>query len=108
MSAQSRRTVPLPAGWYSRIRPRILKRDGRLCQWPTAVGICGRRATHVDHRTPAHLGGTDDDDNLWSLCAAHHAHKTAHEAASEAARIRAKRYRPPEPHPGMAQPEVRD
>ncbi|GAA2618827.1 HNH endonuclease signature motif containing protein [Actinomadura fulvescens] len=102
MAAPSRRTTPLPPGWHTRIRPRILARDGYLCQWPTRPGICGRPATDVDHRDPAHLGGVDDDDNLWALCGDHHRTKTAREAGAAAARITAKRYRPAEPHPGWA------
>jgi 5-methylcytosine-specific restriction protein A len=36
-------------------------------------------ATHVDHIKPKAHGGTDDDDNLESLCAACHRAKTATE-----------------------------
>lgn len=50
-------------------RFRILKRDGFRCQ------LCGRKANeddgielHIDHKMPISKGGTDDDDNLWTLC----------------------------------------
>jgi len=46
----------------------ILKRDSYTCQ------ICGRSAEadkvklHVDHKIPRVKGGSNEDDNLWSLC----------------------------------------
>lgn len=60
------------------IRPRILMRDGYLCQDHKRRNI-GAAATHVDHIIPKALGGTDDDDNLESLCASCHWKKTATE-----------------------------
>lgn len=93
----SRRVVPLPPDWRH-IRLRILDRDGRRCQWPTRHGICGQPATDVDHIVPAHLGGTEDDANLRSLCGPHHRTKTSSEAAR--ARI-TRRSRTAEPHPGL-------
>lgn len=48
----------------------ILKRDDYQCR------LCGVRAhtgsavtLHVDHRIPRSRGGTNDPDNLWTLCA---------------------------------------
>ncbi len=38
---------------------------------------CGRPATDVDHIVPKVRGGSDDERNLQSLCAAHHRVKTA-------------------------------
>lgn len=50
----------------SRTRARILARDKSTCQ------LCGRKAPdvnlEVDHRVPVILGGSNDDDNLWTLC----------------------------------------
>lgn len=49
-------------------RFRILKRDGYRCQ------LCGRSQAdenvklHVDHRVPLAKGGSNEDDNLWTLC----------------------------------------
>lgn len=47
----------------------ILRRDGFRCR------VCGLRASekenlvlHVDHRLPVAAGGTDDEENLWTLC----------------------------------------
>ena len=38
---------------------------------------CPARATDVDHIIAKRNGGTDDEDNLQSLCHAHHSSKTA-------------------------------
>ena len=40
---------------------------------------CLELATDVDHITPRSKGGTDDWDNLQSLCHSHHSAKTARE-----------------------------
>lgn len=47
---------------WRKIRARVLKRDGHLCQ------MCGAVATHCDHIIPRRLGGSDSMDNLQSLC----------------------------------------
>lgn len=54
---------PIPVGR----RFDVLQRDNFRCQ------LCGRSAPNgavleVDHRTARALGGTDDLDNLWTLC----------------------------------------
>jgi 5-methylcytosine-specific restriction enzyme A len=67
------------AAWV-KTRSRILKRDGYLCQTCKREGRL-TPATAVDHVKPKAKGGTDDDDNLASICAAHHAEKSAREAA---------------------------
>lgn len=50
-------------------RFRILQRDSFRCR------LCGRQANekeglelHIDHKLPLAKGGTDDEDNLWTLC----------------------------------------
>lgn len=45
-------------------RRRILMRDGYACQ------CCGvvRMDNEVDHRVPLEQGGSNDDDNLQTLC----------------------------------------
>lgn len=63
--------------WTKR-RDRILRRDCGLCQ------VCKRAgrvtiATEVDHRVPKSQGGTDDDDNLQSICKPCHKTKTGSE-----------------------------
>jgi len=64
-------------------------------------GICGAYAYRVDHKSPAHLNGSDDDDNLWTLCDTHTRYKDASEGGRAAAAKRIPRRRPPEPHPGL-------
>lgn len=52
-----------------RVRARVLFRDGSRCQ------MCGASPARdpevqleVDHKIPLHLGGSNDEDNLWALC----------------------------------------
>lgn len=52
-----------------RVRARVLFRDGSRCQ------MCGASPARdaevqleVDHKVPLHLGGSNDEDNLWALC----------------------------------------
>lgn len=101
MSSQGRRSAPLPRGWESKTRPRILRRDRYVCQWPMVTGgICGEPANEVDHKIPAHLGGPETDENYWALCSWHHARKTGREA-SAVAHARPPRRRPVQAHPGL-------
>ncbi|MFE4857370.1 HNH endonuclease [Streptomyces sp. NPDC056670] len=101
MSSQGRRSAPLPKGWASRTRPRILRRDKHACQWPVITGgICGEPANQVDHKIPTHLGGQDCDANYWALCQWHHDQKTGREA-SAVAHAKPPRSRPAEAHPGL-------
>lgn len=63
---------------WRKTRERILERDGHRC---TAIEN-GRRCPettnlHVDHITPKASGGTDDDENLTTLCARHNLTKGA-------------------------------
>lgn len=59
---------PERKGITPRKRFTILQRDGFRCQ------LCGRTAEHdlvaleVDHQQPVSKGGTNDDENLWTLC----------------------------------------
>jgi 5-methylcytosine-specific restriction endonuclease McrA len=101
MPSQGRRSAPLPKGWH-RIRGRILKRDGRVCQWPLGTGgICGEPANQVDHKIGAAQGVDDHSDaNLWALCQWHHDRKTGREASAVAHAL-PPRARPVEAHPGM-------
>jgi 5-methylcytosine-specific restriction protein A len=52
------------------------KRNWYIKHHPLCVK-CGRIATDVDHIIPRVRGGTDDEDNLQSLCHACHSRKTA-------------------------------
>lgn len=63
---------------WEKIRERALQRDGYLCV------MCKKEnrfisATHVDHIKSKQSGGGDELENLQSLCAPHHEHKTASE-----------------------------
>lgn len=92
----SRRREALPDNWRTEIRPRILERDGWRCTAPD--GEAGRRCIHlaeeVDHIIPHHMGGSDDDENLTSLCSYHHSLKSSQEGHAARAAQRAKRLRP--------------
>lgn len=70
---------------WDRIRPRIIARDNNCCQACLADGrvtLVGHKpyTAYVDHITPKAEGGTDDDDNLQTLCRACHTTKTGAEA----------------------------
>ncbi|WP_426817916.1 HNH endonuclease [Winslowiella sp. 2C04] len=60
------------------LRARILQRDKHLCQNHMKQGKPVPAST-VDHIIPKAHGGTDDDNNLQSLCWACHKAKTAKE-----------------------------
>lgn len=61
------------ADWRAR-RLRVLVRDAYRCHECRRV-VSGREA-HVDHAVPLEDGGTDDDDNLRTLCERCHGRKT--------------------------------
>ena len=71
---------------WDRLRKTILQRDCYLCQQCKRQGritaLCAKPYDHaVDHITPRAKGGTDDPDNLESLCGDCHDRKSAEEAA---------------------------
>lgn len=71
--------------WREKLRPAALRRDRRLC---VACLRRGRlvRATDVDHVVPISAGGSPRSmDNLQSLCASCHSHKTGAEKAGRLA-----------------------
>nr|WP_286137300.1 HNH endonuclease [Mycobacterium sp. IS-3022] len=73
-------------GWLA-IRAHILKRDDGQCQdrdWG-----CEGEAVEVHHIVPIELGGTNDDDNLISLCAPCHQRRTAEQQQERQARKKA-------------------
>ncbi len=57
------------------LRKLILVRDNHVCQMHLAKGIIAS-GNHVDHKIPKAKGGTDDPDNLWTLCRPCHDEKT--------------------------------
>lgn len=99
-NGSSKRRLELPPNWYTEIRPRILKRDGYVCQQRRSdrPGICGQPANQVDHINDPH---DHSDDNLQSLCAWHHRKKTEGESAEARRRIAAKGKMPVRKHPGL-------
>lgn len=52
----------------ARLRFAILKRDGYRCRTCGATPDHGV-SLHVDHKRARALGGLNDPDNLWTLCA---------------------------------------
>lgn len=65
---------------WDRARARVLRRDAGICQACLADGLV-HQGTEVDHKLPKSQGGTDDDSNLQTICAARHRAKTLAEAA---------------------------
>lgn len=100
------RKSTLPANW-SKLRLRILKRDGKQCQ------IRGRRclgkATDVDHVSDPL---DHSDANLQSACGPCHRHKTAKQGAAASTvkrqEMAAAKFRPKNRHPGLLTDEQVD
>lgn len=65
---------------WDKLRRLVLQRDCGICQ-PCAKEGMVHVGTEVDHRVPKEQGGTDDLDNLQTICAARHRRKTQEEAA---------------------------
>lgn len=61
---------------WDKVRKLALKRDRHLCI-PCLAGGRPTQATQVDHIKPKAKGGTDDMDNLQSICTECHEAKTA-------------------------------
>lgn len=97
----STRRHRLPPDW-PKIRKRILRRDGHVCQTrDDRYRICGRPATEVDHKRP---GDDHSDGNLEAICEWHHARKSSREGNAAKAKNRreiASRFRTSENHPGI-------
>lgn len=93
----SDRLERLPDDWPA-LRAERLRLDGYRCTKRLPSGKrCPRKASDVDHHIP---GDDHRIANLRSLCAHHHARKSAREGI-QARRERAKaRKRPAEQHPG--------
>ena len=93
--SSSDRRAHLPRGW-AKLRAKVLERDGHRCQ--IRGPACTIHATEVDH-----IGHRDDHDlgSLRAVCTACHTERTTEQAADARATIRGRRYRAPEPHPGL-------
>lgn len=98
----SDRRSRLPPDWESKIRPRILRRDGHRCTARDQDGDrCPERATDVDH---VRRGDIHEDWNLVAICTWHHSRKSSREGAQAAARKKAaanRKFRRSETHPGL-------
>jgi 5-methylcytosine-specific restriction protein A len=80
-TASSRRTGTRQ--FNATIRPRVLERDGGLCR---VMGPgCARLASQVHHVKEVSAGGSDDLDNLISVCEPCHKHITAASAGGSKA-----------------------
>jgi hypothetical protein len=66
-NSYSRSRFGLQAGLSQSLRFTILKRDGYRCQLCGASASKGARL-EVDHKQPRARGGSDDPENLWTLC----------------------------------------
>lgn len=81
------------------IREIILERDGRVCQ--AGDDGCEGEAVEVHHLVPIELGGSNDDENLMSLCWSCHYRRTTEQRQARAVRERAeKREAQRRNHPG--------
>nr|WP_240619077.1 HNH endonuclease signature motif containing protein [Mycobacterium intracellulare] len=81
------------------IRRRILERDGHVCR--AQKDGCEGTAVEVHHVIPIEAGGTNEDDNLVSLCAACHYRYTTEQRQARADRMNAeKKEQARRNHPG--------
>lgn len=71
----STRRLRLPDDWAER-RHYVMVRDGYRCQVPMPNGICGWKATDVDH---IERGDNHDPTNLRAICQYHHRIKSSSE-----------------------------
>lgn len=78
------------SAFYQKNRLRAFVRDGFKCQFPYCRTTRLRSLT-AHHITPACQGGTNDLDNLITLCDAHH--KALHTEAIEALFFQVWQYR---------------
>jgi 5-methylcytosine-specific restriction endonuclease McrA len=90
----SRRRQELPPEWEE-IRLAVL----RDAEWMCELGWAGClvEATDVDHRK---RGNDHSRSNLQALCSECHKKKTSREGVEARRKLRARRKRPPERHPG--------
>lgn len=80
-STVSRHKRGYGSAWY-KLRKVILRRDRHLCQ-PCLAQYRVTPATQVDHIKAKANGGTDDPDNLQSICDACHKRKTIEDQHGE-------------------------
>jgi hypothetical protein len=61
------KTTVKRSGLSAKDKYRIRNRDGHLCQ-SCGKGVKDGIKLHVDHKIPIDWGGTNLDNNLWTLC----------------------------------------
>lgn len=72
----------LDTGQWKRIRAAVRRRDGNAC------AVCGSsEKLSVHHVIPARLGGSDEMDNLVTVCVLHHRQADAQLRRREAANL---------------------
>jgi hypothetical protein len=100
MSAGSWRSAPLPQGW-GRIRTIVLARDP-VCRWGMLPGEVGGPC-HQDSTEADHIGAADDHrvEMVRGLCRPHHIKRSLDQRLAAKAALRARYFRPAEPHPGF-------
>ena len=79
----------------SHLANKIRARDNHTCQQ------CGQPGHEVDHITPRAFGGTDNPNNLQTLCTTCHRKKTLTEQAQGRQRRHQRLRRPQPQHPGL-------
>ena len=82
---------------WARIRARVLRESKYVCAECKGDGAC-----EVDHIVSRRNGGSNDYSNLQALCRTCHARKSSNEGNAAKARLRARRARPTDRHPGKA------
>ena len=89
----------LPSNWPA-IRTQVKARDGHRCTW---IQADGSRCPETTRLEVDHIGDPNNHhpDNLRTLCHACHARRTAQQAAAGLRAKLGKRWRAPEPHPGL-------
>jgi 5-methylcytosine-specific restriction enzyme A len=90
----SQRRESLPMDWNRR-RSFVLRRDGNRCQ--IRLDGCQIEASDVDHIV---RGDNHSPENLRAACKSCHGKKSSAEGHAVQARMRSRRKRPLERHPG--------
>lgn len=62
------------------LKRKIYERDGGCCCM--CQRVVDLRDSQLDHRIALQFGGTNDESNLWTLCAVCHTGKSAREVAT--------------------------
>lgn len=70
---------------WERVRAQVLVRDGGLCQVCADAGRITPNCNEVDHIVNKAAGGTDDLDNLQTICKPCHRAKTTAERLGQGA-----------------------